>query len=96
MSDQLSVPYTRPTGSLVPGTQGPFDWRSNYVRTTDGTVVSEGQVTNETWAARLWRWPTKWLPEAIVSRPALAVVVIATPFAFWGILAWFLFRRFKR
>lgn len=70
--------------------------KPQYVRTTDGSVVREGQVTSESWPARFWRWPTKWLPDAVVARPELSLVVAVTPFAFWAFLAWFLFRRFKR
>ncbi len=60
-----------------------------YSRTTDGTVVREGAVTSETPLARLWRWPTQFLPAGAESFAMIA------PFAFWTVAAWLAWRLVK-
>lgn len=60
----------------------------NLSRTVDGTVVPEGRVVSESVGAKLWRWPTKWVPDAVVKSPGLSIVVGLVPFVFWGLLVW--------
>lgn len=62
----------------------------SMVRTADGTLVVPGEVTSETWPARVWRWPTRWIPE---SWPAWAVTLAVV--SFWAAVLWILTKTLK-
>jgi hypothetical protein len=61
----------------------------NYIRTTDRTFVPEGAPVSETPLAKLWRWPTQFLPDAAAS---LAPVL---PVAVWGLAAFLIWKKVK-
>lgn len=68
----------------------------NPIKTLDGTYVPGGEVVSESILARMWRWPTQFLPDTLASSPLLPIVVVAVPFAFWVLLVWGFFRALKR
>jgi len=64
-----------------------MDAAAAIVRAPDGTLVPGGVVQSESLPARVWRWPTRWMPE---TWPAW-VVTLATV-GFWAVVAWLVTR----
>lgn len=74
---------------LPPANSVPLAPGITYSRNPDGAWVQEGQVSSETLPARLWRWPTRFLPGVpLMSQSQLRTLVPITPFVFWGLVAW--------
>jgi hypothetical protein len=62
-------------------------------------VVPVGQATDQSTAARFFRWPSRLFSKALPVGPVAswqAVLLAVLPFGVWGLLGWWLYRRFKR
>lgn len=94
------------TISASPGTVGSLTGEGDPATTLtvdpDGQVVPVGQPVNDSLLSRAWRWPGRVLGK--VARPMMGneppqwwlMLLAALPWAFWGAVLWYAWKKVKR
>lgn len=62
-------------------------------------VVPVGQATDQSTASKFFRWPSRLVSKALPVGPVAAwqaMVLALLPFGVWGLVGWWVYRRFKR
>lgn len=78
----------------LPGTEyvDPAPPDESFARDKDGTLVPEGSPYDTGPFAALLRFPTRFLPDSIAN----GVTVRAVPVLFWALVAWVIWKAFRR